>query len=669
MKDFSNELFEDVAEDFFAESDEILSSIRRGLLRIDDLKGQTPPDKHVLEDLLRSCHTLKGLTGMVGAAEISNLTHILENYLKSVYESGFVISPESLDIVFSAVNMLQQQLAAFRNKTEMPGTIHIIENLNKIIGTQKHDNEDENMNMEITNESSVKTEGEKIWRIFFRPYRELFEKGININTVRNKISQAGKIINSMPKTGKDGSITFEFVIMSKEPVSLFESWADWGITFESANDSNIPDDSKNPEDGNFTEIRSQNTDSDQITMTSKNVVRVDLNRLEELMQVVGDMVITRLRLDDHLHKLTIASKNETRAIYENVTLMERQLRDLRNGIMKLRLVPVSEAFERMRFVIRDLIRESRKSIALEMEGQDIQIDKYIMEKMLDSLLHLVRNAVSHGIETSEERISKGKPATGKILLKASTSGDTVKFEIEDDGRGIDREKIMKKAVSSGFLSRDEEPDDKTILDIITAPGFTTRGESDMASGRGIGLDVVRRNLAELGGTIRLESLPGKSTRFLIHLPLTLSIVDALIVSVGRSVFAVPMPFVNEIVRVTTFEITANGENELVRYRDTILPLLRLSRFFKLREENKETLDILITGQGIDMAGIAVEKILGKKEIVVRSLSDPLVKVEGISGATELGEGKVILIIDIPAVLNSATRKNKITKNMEAIGHG
>jgi two-component system chemotaxis sensor kinase CheA len=667
MTGITDDFFEDVAEDFYAESDEILTSIRKNLLLIDDLKGLSHPEKAMFEELLRSCHTLKGLTAMVGAKEISNLTHILENYLKFVSEANLIVTPEALDIVFSAVTLLQQQLAAFRNKTDMPDASSVIADLKKLMPEDENTKDHGSLEKEEIKQDFKINAGEKIWKINFKPDHELFDRGVNINTVRNKLQEAGRIISSVPKTGTDGRIAFEFIIASAASISLFESWTNDGMTFEQVQTDTTPE-SENKVSVEHTVQKTNTSDADQLIMSSKNIVRVDLKRLEDIMQIIGDMVITRLRLDDHLHKLTITDKDETRSLFENAGLLERQLRDLRNGIMKLRLVPVSEAFERMKFVIRDLIRESKKSILLEMEGQDIQIDKYIMEKMFDSLLHLVRNAVSHGIESKEDRASKGKSLTGRILLKASSSGDTVKFEIEDDGRGIDRARIMQKAIESGFATSDDEPDDDTILNIITASGFTTRNETDMVSGRGVGLDVVSKNLAELGGTIKFASETGKYTRFVIRLPLTLSIVDALIVSAGKNVFAVPMPFINEVIRVTPQEIVKSGDNELIQYREAVLPLLRLSRFFRLGEDGNHVLETMITGNGAEMAGIATDKILGKREIVVRSLTDPLIKVEGISGATELGEGKVILIIDPASLVNSAIKRNKTKNKISEVVH-
>jgi two-component system chemotaxis sensor kinase CheA len=294
-----------------------------------------------------------------------------------------------------------------------------------------------------------------------------------------------------------------------------------------------------------------------------------------------------------------------------------------------------------------------------MEGQDTQIDKYIIERMFEPLLHLVRNSVSHGIESAEERMAAGKNTVATILLKASAAGDLVIFTIEDDGRGIDRKQILRKAVAQGIIDKELKADDNTILNLMCAPGFTTRDQSDLASGRGIGMDVVKKTVSELGGSISFESEEGKMTRFTIHLPLTLSIVDALIVSSVNSVFAIPMPSVNEVARISRNQIV-NAENvEMFSYRDIVIPLIRLERYFNIGNSSDEFFDVLIVGKGIDRVAIAIDKIIGKREIVVRSLMDPLVKVEGIYGATELGDARIVLILDAQALVTLRSERIRL----------
>ncbi|HEX2977318.1 MAG TPA: chemotaxis protein CheW, partial [Bacteroidales bacterium] len=340
--------------------------------------------------------------------------------------------------------------------------------------------------------------------------------------------------------------------------------------------------------------------------------------------------------------------------------IERQVKDLSEGIMKLRLISVGESFERMRFVVRDLVSKSGKSINLVFQGEDTQIDKFVMEKMFDPLLHLVRNAVSHGIETPVERESLGKSQSGQILLSASASGNTVVFEVADDGYGINPEKIIEKAIKSGFLDNGTGITNTDLLKIMSTPGFSTREQSDMASGRGMGMDIVSRTVNELGGSIEMDSVKGSGTRFTIQLPLILSIVNALIISSGMNSFAIPMPAVNEIISIEEGNIEKFMSDEMIFHQGSIIPVMRLQRYFHLAG-NAASHYVVVVESGHERAGIIVDKIIGKREIVVRSLSDPLIRVAGISGATELGDGRIVLILDTSAMVRSLTSGKKLKK--------
>jgi two-component system chemotaxis sensor kinase CheA len=328
------------------------------------------------------------------------------------------------------------------------------------------------------------------------------------------------------------------------------------------------------------------------------------------------------------------------------------LRDLREGVMRVRMVQVGEIFERMRFVVRDLTRESGKEIRLELLGQETEIDKFLVERMTDPLLHLVRNAVSHGLETVEERAARGKPPEGRITLRAATSGDNVLIEIGDDGRGIDAERVAARARAHGLISGDVRPDEALLLKLICAPGFSTRDEADRASGRGVGMDVVCSTVEELGGTLRLATEQGRGTRFTIELPLTLAIAEAIIASVGGQRFAFPQTVVREVIEVEASAVRVLENNEIVSYRGGVLPLVRLARLFGLEETPGGAFHVFVIGGGAGAVGLVVDRAVGQREVVVRGLSDPLVKVAGVAGATDLGDGRVVLILDAAALKNS-----------------
>ncbi len=317
----------------------------------------------------------------------------------------------------------------------------------------------------------------------------------------------------------------------------------------------------------------------------------------------------------------------------------------------------------MQFVVHDLARATGKQIELQLSGQETEIDKLVVERMMDPLLHLVRNAVSHGLEGPEERLAGGKPAEGTLSLRAATAGDMVVIEVEDDGRGLDTEKIIARARTNGLLGAAEEPNAERLLEIICAPGFSTREEADLASGRGVGMAVVYDTVHELGGRLSLDSRQGLGARFTIHLPLTLVIVDALLVTAGGQTFAVPQLTLREIVEVEPDALHLMEHNEIVYHRGAALPVLRLARLFGLPDEpapakaGRPVLYLLVAGSGAKLAGLAVDRLRGQREIVVSAVNDPLLRMPGISGATELADGRVVLILEPAALIRNLSRGN------------
>jgi len=313
------------------------------------------------------------------------------------------------------------------------------------------------------------------------------------------------------------------------------------------------------------------------------------------------------------------------------------------------MVPISEVFERMRFVVRDIARETQKRVHLEVSGQETEIDKFLVERLMDPMLHLVRNAISHGIESEAERLSVGKPSVGQIFISAKTAGELVVVEIGDDGRGIDIEGIQSTS-GAQLTSADGEVNFSELLKTISTLGFSTRKEADRTSGRGVGMDVVAKAIEELDGEISVHTKTDVGTTFRIELPLTLAITDALIATVAGQTFAIHRSSVHEVIEIDPSSIKVLENNEIILHRDEVLPLIRLSRVFNLSEQPKDILYAFVIGSGGAVTGLVVDKVLGLREVVVRSLADPLTDVPGIAGATELGDGRPILILDVMEIL-------------------
>jgi len=307
----------------------------------------------------------------------------------------------------------------------------------------------------------------------------------------------------------------------------------------------------------------------------------------------------------------------------------------------------------MRFAMRDVIRDSGKSVRLEFEGEDTQIDKLIVDRLLEPLLHLVRNSASHGIESPSTRVAHGKPAEARIVLRASAAGDRIILDAEDDGAGIDEERVRQRASELGITAGSRELGDDELLDVICAPGFSTRDAADRSSGRGVGMAVVRSTIRALGGELTLANRPGLGAHFRIELPLTLMIADALLVEVGGQIMAVPQLALREILRLDPDAVTRLENTEVISYRGSVLPLLTLHRLFNMPPAADAKPHVLVAGTELHATGLVVDRLIGLREIVVHPVTDPLLAIPGISGATELADGRISLIVDVAALLRGS----------------
>jgi two-component system chemotaxis sensor kinase CheA len=453
-----------------------------------------------------------------------------------------------------------------------------------------------------------------------------------------------------PHVRPGGGISFQFEVRTEDEASL-AAWRADGISYEPsslASPTGVAE--ATAVDG---ELSSGPRAWELASGAPANFVRVDLVRLDDLMRLAGDLVVTRARLDDTLRRVERhVPSRDFRLLQEHESLMERQLRDLREAIMRVRLVPIGEVFRRMPFVVRDLARDVGKRVKLEIAGQSTEIDKLLIERMMDPILHLVRNAVGHGIETVERRIAAGKPPEGTIRLSASTVGESVVIDIADDGAGIDLAAVAQRAPAKGLQTDEGVLDTRVLLDVICASGFSTRDEADRISGRGVGMAVVRATVQELGGSLDVRTDPERGTTFTISLPLTLAVIDAIITQVGEQTFAVPQSAIQEVIEVDPDHLRLLEQNELLTYRGRALPIVRLERLFQLRGGARPRLHAIVVGTGLSAMGILVDRVVGLREIVVKTIADPLIHVAGVSGATELGDGRLVLILDVAALRSS-----------------
>jgi two-component system chemotaxis sensor kinase CheA len=641
-----DEPFPQLLDEYFAECDEHLSIIRRCLLTLEGQSDAPAVTGVVVDELFRSFHTLKGISAMVGLQAAEELAHSTESFLRAIRGGAADLTAEGVEALFASAGTLEEVIAARQAGGEAPDVAPAVARLEALAGGAGA-GQVAGENRPGAPAPPQQQEGLRAYRVEFTPSPELSRRGVNVDSVRARLRELGELVRAAPIMKEQGQIAFEFVVATEADESAFAGWADEGLAFTPVEVDAAP---SRPDAG----AAAASTRSAAATILApSNVVRVDLARLDELMRVVGELVIHRTRLAEQLRRLEASLPGaELRALQEASTGIEHGLRGLREGIMRVRMVPVAEIFDRMRFVVRDLAREYRKQVRLDLRGHETEIDKYLVERMMGPLLHLVRNAISHGLEAPDEREAAGKAPEGRLTLSAATAGEEVVIEVEDDGRGIDVERVTERARSLGLVDAGVRLDAATLLDVLCAPGFSTREEADRGSGRGVGMDVVRRAAQELGGTLSVETEQRRGTRFSVRLPLTLAIADALIVEVGGERFAVPQSSVREVVEVEPGAVKVLENNEVIPFRGAALPLVRLSRVFGLEERPGRTLHTFVVGDGESAVGIAVDRVLGLREIVVRAVRDPLVQVPGIAGATELGDGRAVLILEVNALIRA-----------------
>ena len=646
--EFDAQFFEQFLDDFFAEADEHLRSVRRHLLEFEDsLNADRAISKNTLNELFRSFHTLKGISAMANVSAAETLAHHMEGYLRLLRDGDLAFSQGGLEALIEGTKKIEEIVTARRGNEEIPDIDVESAHLESLTSSDSSSGTRDASTLEESDGSNEVAEAkDTLYKFVFEPASELAERGININAVRSRLESIGAIHESKPLILPGGKIAFEIVVLTSVDESGFTGWQTDGIRFErhtdqseSNEDTTLPTVSESAKTGLF---------------GPSNTVRVDLSRLDDLMLMVGDLVISRAKLAEQMSQIgRYLPAERERDLQEINHTLEKQIRDLRDGVMRVRMVPIGEIFERMQFVARDLARETGKRLKLDITGENTEIDKLLVERMLDPLLHLVRNAVSHGIELPADREAAGKPVEGTVRLHSEAEGESVLIEISDDGRGIDRNEVAAKASERGFLKTHGEFDDESMLDVLCTPGFSTRYEADKTSGRGVGMDVVKRTVDELGGSITLNTEYLRGTSFTIRLPLTLAIADALIVAVDRERFAVPQTGVREILEIEPGSVTRFENNEVVEYRGEALPLLRLAKLFNLEERYGRSFHAFVVDQGKRPVGIAVDRVIGQREIVVRTINDPLLQVNGVSGATELGDGRAVLILNVPELVKGS----------------
>lgn len=386
--------------------------------------------------------------------------------------------------------------------------------------------------------------------------------------------------------------------------------------------------------------------------TRTDTIKVDFKRLDELLSLAGELVIYKTRLNQMEGRLTgsISDRSLVREFKEGMEFMGKTISGLREEIMRLRMLPLVHALNKFPKMVRDIAKSQGKEVRLVFEGENTEVDKTVVDEIEEPLMHLIRNAVDHGIEMPQERSEKGKDRCGEISVAVTVESNYLIIGVRDDGRGVDAEAVRKAGIEKGLLREDDGVDRERVLNLIFSAGLTTKAEASDISGRGIGLDVVAANIARSNGRIAVDSMPGEYTVFTMNLPLNLAIIPALMADACGEVYAIPMSEVDESIKVDEEEIHRINNREVVRFRERVIPVVRLSEFFGVGNERKKKAYIIILGSAERSLALAVDRIRGKQEIVIKPLDDTLGRTDGIAGASILGNGRIVLIVDVTALM-------------------
>ena len=642
---------------FVAEADELIASANGLLLEIEAANAQGGSKPRAVRDLFRALHTIKGLAGMIGVEPIVELAHGLETLLRSADRGGGTLRRAAVDVSLQGIAAIAERVRAVaeqRSVAEAPDPL-----LELIAATDAQADRRPAMTPIIAEWDARLTPGERhqlgsalaagahAWTVTFAPSADNAERGITIVSVRERLAALGDIVKVQPRVtpGAASSIAFDILLTSEaDAAALAEAAA---TTFDRVVAVSLPVPAISEPAGE-PEAPLLDMSDEGPTAIGRSLVRVDLARLDELQEQLSLLIVSRFRLEREI-AAHAAQGHDVRRLSEVAALQGRQLRDLRRAILRARTVRVAEVLEPLPLLVRSLARAAQREVRLEIDARDAELDKAVADRLLPALVHLVRNAVDHALESADERVARGKPRTGTVHVRCSEiSGNRVEIVVEDDGRGIDRAAIAQRVGHP-------IDDDRELLAVIAAPGFSTRTVATRTSGRGLGMDIVKRIAVDvLGGELTLATVLGAGTAFTLRVPLTIAVVDVFSFECGSQAFVVPVSTIEEI-----FELSAEPAMQppmsagtaspvrMLERRGHAVPVMSLGTLLAIDSGANARKAIVIRRDGAPVA-FAVDRMLGRHEVVVRPIDDPLVKWPGISGATDLGDGRPTLVLDLAA---------------------
>lgn len=677
-------------EIFIDESTEHLDTLYQQMLELE----KKPEDKSIIEEIFRAAHTLKGMSATMGFDDLANLTHKIENVFDAIRYDKVKVQTEMMDTLFVAVDHLNEMVRDIADggdgKRDVSDIINRLERIEQGLPLDGETAEEEaeekkttpDSNLEIALDEFQITIIEQALEQGFKPYEiyvELSEdsllKAARVYMVFEILEKHGEVIYSNPSVSdleeENFDYSFKTIVLTKESSEDIKAKilkvseirkveiSDFSLEVykkEKEEEEQREQTKKEQPQKVSTKAKEQpkkaakkQASAASVKAAPTKTIRVNIERLDVLMNLFEELVIDRGRLE----QISMELKNPE--LQETVERMSRVSSDLQNIILTMRMVPIDTVFNRFPRMIRQLARDLKKEVNVEIIGADTELDRTVIDEIGDPLVHLIRNAIDHGIEKPEDRLKAGKPREGTITLEAYHSGNHVFVEITDDGAGINREKVKNKAIERGLITPQEAEmmSDQQINDLILTSGFSTTEKVSDVSGRGVGLDVVKNTIESLGGNISIESEEGRGSTFSIQLPLTLSIISVLLVELQKEKYAIPLSSIIETTILKKSEIYKAHDNQVIDFRGSIIPLVDLKEIFEVptvEETDDDFVSIVIVRKGNKLTGLIVDSFIGQQEVVLKSLGNYMTNVFAISGATILGDGEVALIVDSNALV-------------------
>lgn len=655
---------------FLEESEENIENLNQSMLELE----KDPENVELISEIFRYAHTLKGMAATMGFNNISELTHAMEDVLDKLRNKELIASSDLVTVLFQCVDTLEKMIGNIsEGKNEEIDTSDIVAKLDAIkggkviqkvstgkdagTGTGTADLKLNKYDKDVLNEANKRLYN--TYEIVVEIRKDCQLKAARAFLIFKNLQEYGEIVKSNPpaeeleKEQFDTTITLvyvtqrekEFVKNIVDNISEVEYCSVDEISKEKYKDIAVTE-IETAKKVNDIKGNAAGQDTKKSSAPTKKLgqsVRVDLDRLDKFMNLVGELVIHRTRLEQ------ISASNHITELNETLEQIGRISSDLQDLVMKVRMIPLDRLFNRYPRMVRDLSNELGKEINFVMKGQDTELDRTVIDELGESLVHLIRNAVDHGIESKEERIKAGKDPVGNVTLTAYQEGNKAVIKVEDDGAGLDLEKIKEKAVSKGIDV--DGMSDSDIMNLVFLEGLSTSDKVTDVSGRGVGMDVVKTKLSSIGGTIDIKSERGKGTTFTVYLPLTLSIIQALLVKVKDETFAISLGFIEKVINIGKDDIKLSNKREVIVYRGEIIRVIRLANRLKIQTDCDDGKYVVIVRMGDKKVGIMVDSLIGQQEIVIKPLGKSLKGVKEYVGATILGDGSVTLILDIGSIIS------------------